>query len=539
MSLPRFSLSRFLRLSAARPIFGQSGREGRFLISASVLHLLVASFLISIAGVNAKAATVASADADLITVKPAPYDHALRNPLKGITSRNLGDHKWATLAHHYIAWDEIETKESDGVEKIRAFCDAKWQGFAARNVKIVPRVYLDYPGQPTKRWPGGLKAEDYESPEFTRRLAKLAAKLGAAWDNDPRVAFVELGIFGKWGEHHSPEPSVAVQQLTADAFKKAFRHKLVSVRQVWAHFPGSGFGEYWDSFAHYDQMRDNGGAIVALNESARLYEKNYIGGEVAYDWGHWKIQPGESPTETLAVQAHRDFMVNTIRWVHATQIRWIGDYDFDNAAAEAGAEEIQKVLGYRFVLEEARFSSRVANRGKLQVALHVKNVGSAPFYYDWPLEVSLLNPETRQVVWRETFAKTDIRTWLPGDGWTAPSWRKSAETNQEEAYWPALEECGWAKPAKTVVVSGTFAPKLPRGKYLLAVAILDPAGRLPSLRFATANYLAGGRHPLGVVGIDGETGGPLATDFVFDDPQRDDSLKYLVPASPTRTADSR
>jgi len=283
-------------------------------------------------------------------------------------------------------------------------------------------------------------------------------------------------------------------------------------------------------------MKDNGAALVALNQSQRLYTTRYIGGEVAYDWGHWKIQPGESPTVTLADPAHRAFMANTIRWTHATQLRWIGDYEPDHAAAEAGAQEIQEVLGYRFVLEEARFTAQVAKAGEMRVELHVKNVGSAPFYYDWPVEVALLASDTHRVVWRANFAQADIRTWLPGDGWTPPSWRHSAETNQEEAYWPVASACGWAKPPAVKNVTGVFTPNVPRGRYVLAVAVLDPAGMLPSLRFATANYLNGGRHPFGIVGVDGETGGALPADFAFDDPQQDHSLKYVVPARPATAA---
>jgi len=520
MSFPRTFRFRLPRLPAFR-----ADRAGSRLLPAAAL-------LLALGGAAPGRAAGPETGADgLVRVVPQPYAGALRNPLKGLTARTLGELKWATLTHHYIAWDEIEAQESDGVEKIRAFSDAHWRGFPERNVKVIPRVYLDYPGQARKHWPAGLKTDDYESPEFARRLTQFIGKLGAAWDQDPRVAFVELGIFGKWGEHHSPEPSAHIQQVAAEAFRRAFPHKQVSVRQIWAHFPGAPVGEYWDSFAHYDQMRDNGAAIAALNQSQRLYEKFYIGGEVAYDWGHWKIQPGESPTETLAVRAHREFMANTIRWLHATQLRWIGDYAPDNATAETGAQEIQETLGYRFVIEEARFSAQVAKGGELRVEFHVKNVGSAPFYYDWPVEVALLSPDTHQVVWRANFAQVDIRTWLPGDNWTPPSWRQSPETKQEEAFWPVAAECGWGRPPPSVLVQGVFTPDVPRGRYLLAVAVLDPAGMQPSLRFATANYFADGRHPLGVVGIDGEAGGGFAADFPFDDPQRDGSLHYLAPSA--------
>ena len=61
---------------------------------------------------------------------------------------------------------------------------------------------------------------------------------------------------------------------------------------------------------------------------------------------------------------------------------------------------------------------------------------------------------------------------------------------------------------------------------LLSLAILDPAGNLPGIRFATANYLNGGRHPVGLVSVGERRCDPLPEDFLFDDPFSDQSLYY-------------
>jgi hypothetical protein len=58
-------------------------------------------------------------DSALVEAIPAPHDKALRNPLKGFTTRGIYDHEWATLAQTYIKWNEIENHESDGIDKIR------------------------------------------------------------------------------------------------------------------------------------------------------------------------------------------------------------------------------------------------------------------------------------------------------------------------------------------------------------------------------------------------------------------------------------
>lgn len=44
----------------------------------------------------------------------------------------------------------------------------------------------------------------YFDPTFEDRVKALVEKIGKAWDNDPRVAYIEMGIIGQWGEQHSP-----------------------------------------------------------------------------------------------------------------------------------------------------------------------------------------------------------------------------------------------------------------------------------------------------------------------------------------------
>ena len=269
------------------------------------------------------------AQEETITVYPQPYDKALRNPLKGFTTNGIKDHPWGSLAFSYIKWNELENHESDGIEKIISVCNKKWGDIADKNVKVIPRVYLHWDGG-KKYWPADMQEDDYTSAQFQERVVRLIKRLGICWDNDPRVAFVEMGIFGKWGEQHSPFPTKEMEILVGDAFAEAFKNKKVSVRRNWERFTDHPFGEYWDSWAHYEQMYTHGKQIKTVNESGR-YKDNYIGGEAAYNWGKSDIQPGDSPTESVAVKEHRDFVINSIRWLHCTQLRWIDDYDRLNA----------------------------------------------------------------------------------------------------------------------------------------------------------------------------------------------------------------
>jgi len=165
------------------------------------------------------------------TVNPLPYENAIKNPLMGFTTNGIHDHPWATTAQVYIQWNEIENNESDGIDKIKNYCDSLWSGIEAKNIKVIPRVILHWNGD-KKFWPADMQIDDFTSEQFQRRVVRLIERLGACWDNDSRVAFVELGIFGKWGEHHSPSPSPEMQKIVGDAFAKAFKNKKVTVRKM-------------------------------------------------------------------------------------------------------------------------------------------------------------------------------------------------------------------------------------------------------------------------------------------------------------------
>jgi hypothetical protein len=461
----------------------------------------------------------------MLTVSPAPYERALRNPMKGFTAGPR--HEWSSLDHQYFRWNELENDVTDGIDKILQVSDEAFRNGPENNLKFIPRVYLHWSTDEQKHWPADMQTDDYSSEQFRFRVARLIERLGQAWNDDPRVAFIEIGIFGMWGEHHSPSPTEELQALVGLAFERAFPDKQVSVRHVWDEFQGFHFGEYWDSWGHYQQMWGHGSEIAALNTQSQLYLTRYVGGEVAYNWGAWETQPGTTPTDSVSDPQHREFMINSIRWLHGTQLRWISAYDDDDPIAREGAEQIQRVMGYRFLLDEVAFTPNVGEWG-LRVEASVTNNGSAPFYYDWPLVAILLDPVTREEIWRGEFSNVDIRDWHPGSEWTSPQW-------EDIDFWPgkavvdgwSSEPIRWGQPPQSHRVGTTFFPDVVEGTYILALAVLDPAGAVPSLRFATDNYWHGGYHPVGQVAIGESTGGPLPENFTLDDPANDTQLHYL------------
>jgi len=466
-----------------------------------------------------------------VTVAPPEFEGAINNPLKGF--RDYKKDGYGLLERAYIKWSDIEVCADDSVERIIAhtnkITETKGKSFEDLNVKLVPRVYLDWDGStgtpkdPKQHWPADLQTFDYDSPEFHKRLRRLIAKLGEAWDNDPRIFAVQMGLIGKWGEHHSPSPTAEQRRLLAEAFRKAFKNKPVLVRHTDPEFMEAGFGIYYDTFATISREPPEGSKDQFPWQATHVYpdiwKRAPIEGEVEYNWqkdrdnAKPKETFGRSPDETMTVPAYRRYMIDNIRRYHASYLGWIDNYDDKNGDVLEGAGELQKAFGYRFVINSLSYPINLMPGGDLTVKLMVRNTGSAPFYLDWPVGVALLDPATQKVVWSSPLTGIDIREWQPGEDWDSDAftYRKSAKAHSATG----LES-----------LPGDLKP----GEYLLALAILDrEGGRVPSVRFATSNYFKGGWHPFGLIGIGGTPGEVELKNVKFNSPAFDDSLSYRVP----------
>ena len=492
---------------------------------------LLALFSWVILPLNQVLADTTSVQNGWVTVSPAEFQGAINNPLKGF--REYKKNGYGLLERQYIKWSEIEVAADDSVERIIAHTNKithiEGKRFEDLNIKLVPRVYLDWNGvvgakkDPKQHWPADLHAFDYDSPAFQHRLRALAAKMGQAWDEDPRIFAVQMGLIGHWGEHHNPAPTASQRRLLTDAFRKAFKHKPVLVRHNDPEFMEAGFGIYYDTFANISREPANGPADQlpwqATNVYRDIWKSAPIEGEVEYNWQVQRedAKPeetfGRKPDETMLVPAYRRFMIDKIRRYHASYLGWISDYDPSKDEVLAGAGEIQKAFGYRFVLDSVSYPSVAQPGSELPVKLAVRNSGSAPFYLDWPVAVGLMDPATSKLVWSAPLSGVDIRKWLPGENWDSEAFAYRSPAVQHR-------EAGQAE----------LPDNLKKGQYIIALAILDrQGGMLPSARFATPNYFRGGWHPLGFIGI-GEALKQAALDNPkFDSPAFDHSLHYKVP----------
>ncbi len=489
------------------------------------LQRVCATSAFTLAGLPASIVPVAGNGNGLVHLRPREYTGAFANPLKGFRpdlpsdggSEEGLDNPLVTLVRHYIRWNQIENSAADGVEKVREFCNTKWAGVERRNRKVIPRVYLYWPEK--MYWPADMNPGEYGSRKFLHRLGKFIAKLGQAWNRDPRVAYVETGIVGPCGEQWGPTPHFELRRVLGDAYRAAFPDKLCLIRYPWQWLDYS-FGVFWDSWGtHKDTAR-----MLEVLESPALadsWKTRVRGGEISYGFGE---PPGDNPNDTMAKSHHVDWIECLIRRAHWNHLGWVSYYDWKNPVAAAHGQRLQRAFGHRFVIEEVSYPARVKPGAALEIKFTVRNTGSSPLYYDWPVELSLLDEENRQPVWQETFAGVDVRQWLPGDRWSQfADWNAALGRYTLDGR-PAQYQI----PAALNPVRGCFTlPRaLRRGRYILALAILDPAGMTPACRFAIENYFTGGRHPLGRIGIGRDVGVAELDAHLFEDLASDTSIGY-------------
>ena len=98
---------------------------------------------------------------------------------------------------------------------------------------------------------GGSWDPDFADPIFLNKLDRFLSAMGARYDGNPNVAFVDIGTYGMWGEGHTfmsskvPEDRVmGVLKQHIDLHRKHFPHTLLCISddvaghdKPGAHFP--------------------------------------------------------------------------------------------------------------------------------------------------------------------------------------------------------------------------------------------------------------------------------------------------------------
>ena len=106
----------------------------------------------------------------------------------------------------------------------------------AQRKHVILRVYLHYPGQPL-RVPqflldhpiplvtliDGETSPQYDDPILLAALQQFIVALGSNYDGHASLAFVQLGLLGKWGEFHTYPDTGLLSDATKSKVMRWYR----------------------------------------------------------------------------------------------------------------------------------------------------------------------------------------------------------------------------------------------------------------------------------------------------------------------------
>jgi hypothetical protein len=377
----------------------QRGREETERITNSAATIILTAAL-ACAGV---VTTVAGTNYFALTVSAPPTN----NPLKGFMPYQ-GD--YATFPYS-MEWNYLSLRAlMTGPTNFNwASLDSLISDIATRGHQTVFRIYLDYPtlpsGIPQYLLDAGLATygyadynntsslcPDYQNPLLRQALTNFIAALGARYDGDPRIGFITVGLLGFWGEWHTyPHDdwfaSAAAQDEVLTAYQAAFSKTKLLVRRPAGTNPSPRpMGYHDDSFA-YQTLDPPEWCFLGLLKAAgetNKWRTQAIGGEVRPEvqpcmWDTINCVPVGQAFNDCVDLTHASWMLN-----HGLFRPGLTGPQWD--AALAGAQR----LGYSLCVSNAVLVDAWTNT-PLRVSVGLRNLGVAPFYYDWSVQLGALN----------------------------------------------------------------------------------------------------------------------------------------------------
>ena len=354
----------------------------------------------------------------------------LPNPFKGFAPW-VGDVNpvyEVKLQEATYAWSDIEPNE--GVYNW-ARLEKDWGNIAQTGKRVGFRISAAIPGSghdDTPQWlidkgvrmrPYSIDGEnglapDWDNPDFLTAHHNFIMALGNRYDKDPRVAWIDIGSYGFWGEWHvylndSLAATQATKKKILDDYFEAFptKAKVIAFDDDFAtkYVVDHGGGIRNDCLGTKDAndwyLESLNGIDPTLND--RVWKTAIITGEFCgSDWG--------------AIQGTTERFQLNYEFIQKTHWSFIGSaggaIEPQSDEHKKNLDKLHKKLGYRFVLRKVEHESSIEKGDNLAVHIEVENQGVAPFYFEWPLVFYLTDSSSTTALMQEL--DTDIRKWLPG-----------------------------------------------------------------------------------------------------------------------------
>ncbi len=458
----------------------------RFRISARNLFCLALATLMplcSVARVNAESANVDGANACGFDVsfKSIPLSATeIVNPLRGLYTDydmniaplprppflSYNEFYWSNIeiAPHVYDFSKIEKEIAKVVAvngkyafrvescspnsqpNINPSSDGQWPS-ATSNVAVpadlvaqLKKGYFITESSATASWK--VYVPDYNDPIYIARVKELNAALARKYDGDRRVAFIETGLIGSWGEGNysmmpNPTPSGALPPTfdtiaqIVDDFCAKFKHtQLVSPTGIFQFQPTqpseSAYAALYHNALEYvlrnhpriGMFRDSLGDPINTKAApanqdwfAAPFNDPYV--VAAGGLERWKYAPFNS--EWFGATSQMPLALTDVPKYHVGMITngALGGTTLPPIAMQQ-LETCGKLSGYRFQLDRVTRQDTRCGRS-LNLTSYWENVGVTPVYEPWVAVYLFRDRVNHRVIWQGT-SHLDLRRLLPTNG---------------------------------------------------------------------------------------------------------------------------
>ncbi len=413
------------------------------------------------------------------------------NPLKGWmpwSTAQASEHYDNTLVFALVSWAQLEPEEGcvdfEGVEA--ALNLPYWR---ERGVRFVLRLVCDYPddagGLDIPQWLydriggdgqwydnqyGKGFSPNYGNPRLLQAHGALLEQLGAHYDQDPYLAWVQLGSLGHWGEWHvnassgiKPFPEQVITDRYVRQYLEAFPSKRLLLRRPYAIGGEAGLGLYNDSFAQ-PQSHD-----TWLSWIANGYVSDQNGESLAGMPQFWCKAP--SGGEFASGREIEDYLgaglEETRDYIRRSHTTFLGPrcvFDVEDGSCAQAAEELSREMGYTLRVNRCTTRTPLFS-ARMELVMEWENTGLAPIYENWPIQIRLVDRQGKEVLCQQV------------DG--------------------GIHRWGTGVHRLCCTLEG--AENLPRGTYVLEVGILDPITGAPGVALANGGAQPDGSYRMGQV----------------------------------------
>jgi hypothetical protein len=410
---------------------------------SSILIIVLLAFLAS-CGVLANTATpvATSFQPDLATEGTARPSNALQGlyrwngqeiaPLTYPTSDSYARYTWRELEPSPGNYDfspieraisEASSKQQHHAFRVRAMVNQ--QGLAVPDY-LVEQMEAGWWGDANNDGKNDTYIPDWNDPDFQERLNKLIQQLGQRYNGDPRIAWVDVGLYGNWGEWHIwpfhegyPQPGGAAKateeskQQIIDAMAQAFdrtqllmgTEDLTSLLYALRTYPTMG----WRRDSLGDPHFTEGSSIRRLREDPEgwsLFTERWKTAPVIVEF----ISPNDQVDPQVYEMAHKqaqEFHVSMIG--NGNTLPW-------ETLSEQGRKaflQLHTEIGYRYHLTNLTLPLPLLPGKSVTISTDWQNLGNAPTYESWEIVYQLRAQDRQTIVWEAT-SSLDLRKLLPG-----------------------------------------------------------------------------------------------------------------------------